>query len=181
MEFLYSVVRESYARVVYTHKIHEKEREIQSALSTFSKWVNVVLGAVTLGGLVAALTETFPWAIWLGVGVGVLNVGYMLVQLSFDPQRVAALHRDTAKDLLFVRDGYQTLIADMMSKFVDAATARDKRDELDAMALDAYRMAPDTSQLALWLATRSLKVKKDMTFSTEEIDAFLPKALREGS
>lgn len=178
MDYLLASVRDSYARVVYTHKIHEKEREVQSALSTFSKWVNVVLGAVTLSGLIAALTQTFPWALWVGVAVGILNVGYMLTQLSFDPPRRAGLHRAAAKQLLGVRDGYLTLIADIMGGYLDAEEARERRDHLDALAEEAYRLAPDTGKVALGMALRGLKVKKDLTFSTDEIDAFLPQSFR---
>lgn len=181
MDYLLSEIRDSFGRVVYTHKIHEKEREIQSGLSTFSKWVNILLGAVTLGGLLAALTETFPWALWVGVVVGILNVGYMLAQLSFDPQRRAGLHRAAAKQLLSVRDGYQTLIADVMAGVLDEETARRRRDELDIVAQEAYRLAPDTGRLAYRWAMRGLKVKQDKTLSNEEVDAFLPEGLRAGS
>lgn len=181
MDALIANIRESFGRVVYSHKIHEKERERQSALSALSKWVNITLGAVTLGGLVAALTQAASWALWLSVGVGTLNVGYMLAQLSFDPLRRAGLHRAAAKQLLGVRNSYQALIADLEGGFLTADEAREKRDELEVLADDAYRLAPDTSRWAYRRAKRSLKVEEDMTFSTSEIDAFLPEGLRSGN
>jgi hypothetical protein len=181
LDALLANIRESFGRAVYSHKIHEKERELQSRLSTVSKWLNVALGAVTLGGLVVALTQAVPWALWLSTVVGTVNVGYMLAQLTFDPLGKAALHRAAAKQLLGVRNGYQTLIADLEGGFLTADEARVKRDELEVLAQEAYRLAPDTSNWAYKQAQRSLKVGEDMTFSTAEIDAFLPEQLRRGS
>lgn len=178
MDALTADIREKYGRVVYAHKTHEKERERQSRLSVISKWINIGLGAITLGGLVAALTNTATWGLLLSVVVGTLNVGYMLAQLSFDPLRRAFLHRAAAKQLLAVRDGYQTLIADLEGGFVKPNDARDKRDELDLLAQEAYRLAPDTSNSAYKQARKGLKENEELTFSEAEIDALLPAAFK---
>lgn len=181
MEPLLASIRESYGRVVYTHKTHEKERERQSRIANLSKWTNVVLGAITLGGVIAALGTSTAWVLFLSIAMATLNVGYALVQLSFDPRGQAGLHRAAAKQLLIVRNHFQALIADIKSGCLSDDQARNRRDELDAISAEAYRLAPDTSRRAYARAQRSLKFAEDMTFSVAEIDALLPHGLRETS
>ncbi len=40
-------IRESFGRVVYSHKTHEKAREIQSRRASLVKWVNILLATAT--------------------------------------------------------------------------------------------------------------------------------------
>lgn len=171
-------VREVFGRMVYTHKIHEKERERLSRLAVISKWVNIVVSAATLGGVVTALGAGSVGFLVASVCLATLNVGHAFVQLSFDPLRDAGLHRAAAKQLLVVRNGYESLVIDMMSGAVTDDEARARRAELEAQAQDAYRLAPDSSGRAYASAQKALKLKEDLTFSSDEIDAFLPEGVR---
>lgn len=175
-------VRQLFGRAVYSHKTHEKDRERLSRLGLWLKWLNVVVGALTLGGIVTVLLGSMGQVqLVVSATLATVNVGLSLVQLSFDPLREASLHREAAKRLLLVRDGYETLIADIVGGDVTDDRARSRRDELQKQGLDAYVFAPDTSPRAYARAQKALKVSEDMTFSTAEIDAFLPEALRENS
>ena len=58
-EKLLSVVRELYGRVAWTHKTHEKDREIWSNKVCRVRWVNVVLiGITTLLATAGAITNS---------------------------------------------------------------------------------------------------------------------------
>jgi hypothetical protein len=48
-------IRESFGRVVYSHKTHEKAREIQSRRAVLVKWVNIVLTTVTSATLLSTV------------------------------------------------------------------------------------------------------------------------------
>ena len=172
-------VRQLFGRAVYTHKTHEKDRERLSRLGTILRWFNVVLGALTLGGIVAAIfgSQGTTQLVLSGI-LATINVGAALAQLSFDPLGQAAFHRDAAKQLVSVRDGYETLIADIVSGSLRPEDVRARRDALQSRAQEAYRYAPDTSRRGYALAQKGLKVSEDMTFSAAEIDALLPEALR---
>lgn len=175
-------VRQLFGRAVYSHKTHEKDRERLTKLGLALKWLNVVVGALTLGGIVTVLLGSLGQIqLTASATLATINVGLSLVQLSFDPVREASLHREAAKRLLQVRDSYETLIADIVGGEVTDDRARSRRDELQKQALDAYVFAPDTSPRAYRRAQKALKVSEDMTFSASEIDAFLPEALRENT
>lgn len=71
-----------------------------------------------------------------------------------------------------------SLIADLMSGTITEAEGRVRRDELQQAARDAYADAPRTSTKAFKRAQDGLKNNEEMTFTSNEIDLFLPEALR---
>ncbi|MEU2913460.1 hypothetical protein [Streptomyces massasporeus] len=79
-----------------------------------------------------------------------------------------------------VRESYISLIADLMSGTVSGAEGRERRDELQQAARDAYADAPRTSSRAFERAQGGLQNNEEMTFTSREIDLFLPEALRLG-
>lgn len=170
-------IRESFGRVVYTHKTHEKDRERFSRFATTSKTVNIALCALTFGGALTALGGGGTSFLVATVFLSTLSAAYALFQLSFDPQRTAERHRSAAKSLLVVRNDYENLLADAASGALTLDEIRTRRDELESQASDVYKLAPDTSSAAYSAAQKALGVNEDMTFSNEEINRFLPAAL----
>ncbi|WP_370053431.1 SLATT domain-containing protein [Leifsonia sp. EB41] len=172
-------IREAYGRLVYTHKVHEKERERLSGFSIIARWVNIVLSALTFGGIILILgTDDLAWKI-ASAALAVLTAGFAIFQLSFDPAKSAEAHRTAAKRFLELRNLYELLIADMVSKDTSSQELRHRRDRLSATASEVYRSAPDTSSTAYKRAKKALGVGEEMTFAEKEIDQFLPEALRQ--
>jgi hypothetical protein len=170
-------IRESFGRVVYTHKTHEKAREIASAKADLSKWTNIVLTTLTSGTLLSTIITNQKSLLYVGSALAALALAFTIFQLSFDPGSEAERHRATAKELWYVREKYIHLLADI-AKNSEAIDISSKRDELvDELKL-IYKFAPDTTSRAYEKAQRALKISEDMTFSSEEIDRFLPSGLR---
>ncbi|WP_394365520.1 hypothetical protein [Streptomyces sasae] len=67
-----------------------------------------------------------------------------------------------------------------MSGTVSNAEGRERRDELQQATRDAYADAPRTSNRAFERAQAGLQNNEEMTFTSHEIDLFLPEALRLG-
>lgn len=97
---------------------------------------------------------------------------------TFKFDETSAARRDIASKLWDVRESYISLIADMMSGEISDADARKRRDELQTLARDVYSTAPRASGRAFARAQDGLKNNEEMTFTTREIDLFLPEALR---
>lgn len=172
------VIRESFGRVLYTHKTHEKDRERLATLGTISKWVNICLSGVTFGGIVATVgTKDTSWLV-VSLILSTLSAGFAVFQMSFDPLKKAAGHRAAAKQLLGIRNQYLHLMADIVDGSLAASEIRDRRDQLEKEAVDAYAVAPDTSPRAYEQAQASLQIQEDMTFSDDELNRFLPISLR---
>jgi hypothetical protein len=69
-------------------------------------------------------------------------------------------------------------MADIVDGSLTAGQIRDRRDQLEKEAVDAYAVAPDTSPKAYKKAQASLQIQEDMTFSDDELNRFLPISLR---
>ena len=172
------VIREEFGRVAYTHKTHEKARELCSRQATISKWVNVVLNALTFGGVFTSVISENRDFLLVALFFATVTAGYTLYQLSFNPSQEAAEHREAAKSLLKIRDNYIHLLADIKGNALSPNEIRSQRDDLSAQAQKVFFAAPDTSYKAYSLARKSLKKREDLTFSDEELDKFLPSNLR---
>lgn len=171
------VIRESFGRVVYSHKTHEKAREIESSRAAKVKYANVFLTAMTGGSLVTTLVTDRRIALYVGSVLGAITLGFLIYQLRINPEREAERHRAAAKELWSIRERYLNLIADATVD-PENADVKARRDSLVQELGLVYKFAPDTSSKAYMAAQKALKVDEEMTFSDHEIDAFLPKPLR---
>ena len=172
------VVRELYGRVAWTHKTHEKDREIWSGRVCLMRWVNVLLigitsilatvGAISNNQMVFIITSIF----------GAVSTAFVVYQLSFNPEKSESEHRMAAKRLLYLRDQYLILIQEAMSNRTPIEQLQNKLESLHRETSIVYEYAPDSSSKAYSAASEALKTKEDLTFSREEIDMLLPEDLR---
>jgi len=176
-----SQVRESFGRVVYSHKVHEKQADI-----CFSKhrWQQGVLIGLTAIGSVTFLTEVVGLlanrtAASLTTSLVALLVTWAsLGAKTFNYFEEAEAHRATASQLWTVRGSYISLITDLMAGDISGVDAQVRRDELQEKVYAIYSVAPRTSGRAFKRAQDGLKNNEEMTFTPHEIDLFLPEALR---
>ncbi len=173
---LVQVIRESFGKVVYSHKAHEKAREIASRKAARVKWFNIVLTSLTSGSFLSNVIVDKTWLTVVSSALGALTVAYMVYQINFNPERDAERHRQTANELWYIRERYIALLADLRNGMtVSAATAR--RDALAEDLKLIYKFAPDTDSKAYRQAQTALKVNEESTFSNDEINHFLPESL----
>lgn len=174
-------IRECFARVVYSHKTHEKQGDLCATTLTRYKIVQIALAAVTTSGALAILfTDDFILkCITASVSlISLFVTGYMK---GFDPGAAAQKHRDTAADLWAIRESYLSLLTDFASGKIDDGLARERRDYLQNSLAAIYKSAPGTSGKAYAKAQNGLQKLEDYTFNPGEIDKFLPPALKQGT
>ncbi len=179
--YLLAQVRESFGRVVYSHKTHEKQADICSRRDRLQQAALVGLTAISSGTFLASVVGVVsnPEAGSLVTSfIALLVTATSLATKTFKFAEGAAAHRGTAAQLWDVRESYVSLIADMMAGTIPDADARTRRDELQESARDAYSEAPRTTSTAYGKARDGLKNNEEMTFTAGEIDLFLPAALR---
>ena len=162
---LLAQVRESFGRVVYSHKTHEKQADISFSRYKWQQATLIALTALSSGTFLTLVFGLFGNSTWssLATSFCALLVSWMsLGAKTFKFDETSAAHRDIASKLWDIRESYISLIADMMS------------------GEDIYFTAPRTSGRAFTLAKDGLKNNEEMTFTAHEIDLFLPEALRLG-
>lgn len=178
---LLAQVRESFGRVVYSHKTHEKQADICFVKHRWQQGVLAFLTAVSSGTFLVAVAGLLDDPVVTSIVTSSIALLVTWISLGTKTFRFADesdAHRGIASRLWDVRESYISLIADLMSGTVSGVECRERRDELQEAARDAYSDAPRTSSKAFVRAQDALKKNEEMTFASREIDVFLPEALR---
>jgi hypothetical protein len=171
-------IRECFGRVVYAHKTHEKCADILLCRLSWLKNTQIVLSVLVSGSL---LTEILADHVSKRIVPTVLSGMLVFVNLYFKNYnygQIAQTHKETADRLWNVRESYLSLLTDLVGGLVSLPQAADKRDKLQKELATVYSRAPRTNSSAYAKAQRALKYNEDMTFAVEELDAFLPDALK---
>ena len=171
-------LRECYGRVVYTHKTHEKCADLLlDRLSTIKIW-QIVLSALTTGGFVSSFLGSGN----IGSIIGVIISSTLLVlnayTKNYDLGELAQKHKQAANDIWLIREKYLSLLTDLAMDDMSLNNIKIERDKLLKELHSVYAGSPSTTYKAYRKAQEALKKNEDMTFSEEEIDAFLPIELR---
>lgn len=172
------VIRESFGRVVYTHKTHEKAAEIEDNKSERVKWVNIILTSLTSLSLISSFFNSYPLLYWSSTILSIAALAFVVYQLSFNPEQQSERHRQTAKELWVVREKYVSLLADIKNSVLSPEETRKQRDRLTEELKLIYKFAPQTTSAAYTKAQVALQINEELTFSDKEINAFLPESLR---
>ncbi|MCG8905604.1 SLATT domain-containing protein [Pseudomonas sp. DP-17] len=174
-------VRECFGRAIYTHKTHEKMADRCAASLRNWKIFQIAIAALTASSALISAIFGQDWAKMAAAALSFLTLiisGYMK---GFDPGGTAQKHRDTASSIWAIRESYLSLITDMKSNAISYEKAAERRDELQQKLASIYENAPQTNSSAYRDAQVGLQENEEYTFSDEELDRFLPKALRKDS
>lgn len=173
-------LRECFGRVVYTHKTHEKCADILlKRLSRIKLW-QIILSAVTTAGFIGAIFGAGKIGALLGVLVSAALLAVNAYTKDYDLGELAQKHRQAGADLWIIREKYLSLITDLKMEEKPIESLQEGRDALLQELHAVYSGAPSTTYEAYRKAQEALQKLEDMTFSDDEIDAFLPKELKRG-
>lgn len=172
-----NVIRETFGKVVYTHKTHEKASDICINESKRLKGINVFLLVLTSGSAVGSILKGQDFLFVTSI-LATLALLVAVYQLSFNLEGLGREYKIIAKRLWFIREKYQNLIADVMGERYASKEIAEKRDSLLLELNKILENAPPTDSKAYSKARKSLKIDEEMTFSNKEVDNFLPEELR---
>jgi hypothetical protein len=179
--YLLAQLREAFGRVVYSHKTQEKQADLCFRKHRVQQAALIIFTAASTGTFLAALLGNFvtpKFASLTTSFIALVVTAVTLATKSFKFGEEAEAHRDIASRLWDVRESYLSLIADLMSGATPVTDARTRRDELQEATRATYAAAPRTTAKAFRQASSGLKDNEEMTFTSREIDLFLPEALR---
>lgn len=178
VEILETQIRESFARVVWTHKTQEKCADILNKRKDQIKVWQILLSALTTSGI---LVTVFGDQQWVGISTALIStalLGLNTYTKNYDLGELAQKHANCATFLWNVRETYFSLLADIRAGVLSEDAIRERRDHLQKEVFSIYKGSPRTISAAYNKATKALKKNEELTFTDEEIDVFLPKALR---
>lgn len=171
-------LREIYGRVVYSHKTHEKCADILLSRLSNIKWCQIILSALSASGYVSTLLGAGAAGSIVGSTFSVLLLALNLYTKDHDMSEVASKHKRAANDIWLIREKYLSLIADLVIGRKPLEVLQQERDALAKDLHAVYSTAPSTNSRAYAKAQKALKHNEEMSFSDEEVDAFLPAQLR---
>ena len=178
-----AAIRQTFGCVVYTHKIHEVCAENETKKNLKISITNIVIVWLTLATLIIYLLnkEVIIWN-YLGISLTVIEIIFLIIQLTFNFWDKSSQHKKTALSLLHIRDEYIWLIADIINETINGDQIIAKRELLQSKLNVIYNFALPTSRKAYQEAQKRLNPIgivdwEDFTFTDKEIDRFLPKEL----
>ena len=171
-------LRELFGRTTYSHKTQEKCADIFLRNLSIIKWGQIVLSAISTAGFISV----FFGAGGIAAIVAAVVSATLLILNSYtkdlDLAELALKHRKAASDMWLVREKFLSLITDLNIGGKPLGTIQHERDALIEQLHSTYSAAPSATSRAYQKARKALKRDEEMTFSDDEIDAFLPKELR---
>lgn len=171
-------LRECFGRVVYSHKTHEKCADILLERWSRIKLTQIILSAMSAAGFIASVFENGKAGAIAGVFISSTLLAVNAYTKNYDLGALAQKHKQTANGLWLIRERYLSLITDLVMGEKPIERLQSERDSLLAQLHEVYSGSPPTTGDAYAKAQQALKVKEDLTFAEEEIDAFLPKELK---
>lgn len=173
-------LRECYGRVVYSHKTHEKCADILlERLSTIKLW-QILLSAFTTGSFITTFLGSGHEAAAIGIVLSTALLVLNAYTKNYDLGELAQKHKQAANDIWLIREQYLSLLADLAMGQKPLEAIQKERDNLLGTLHNVYAGSPSTTYAAYKKAQEALKRNEDMTFSDQEIDAFLPRELKRG-
>lgn len=175
---LIETIRESFGRVVYSHKTHEKMAEILEEKRTWATIIEVISLALSASGILSLQYHDETIVKGVAAGLAFISLGFALYRAFANLDHRISENKRTACSLWIVREHYINLISDLSEGRLSEKTAQDERNHLQNVTHKIYEVAPQTTSCAYKKAQDALKKNEDFTFSNEEIDKFLPKSLK---
>ena len=179
-----SIIRQSFASTVFTHKVQEVASENQEKNVFIIKIINIVLVSIVLILLIiqASNPENLIFS-FIGAGVTVAEIIFLIIQLSFNFEQKVIMHKNSALKYMGLRDAYRSLITDVMNEVIQTNEIVSRRDLLQREYQIISDLAPQTSNKEYSEAQKRLNKRgavsgEEFTWSDEEIDWFLPESLR---
>lgn len=177
-ENLLGVAKELLGRLVWSHKIHEKQGEILAAKDHRVKGWNVALVALTA---ISAVIGSFYMCQAINIAtalLGAASTSFLIYQLTFAYESKASEHRVAAKHLMALRDRTVFLIEEILAGRSNYPNLRHTLKEIRIEVTKVFELAPDTTPEAEALAKIALEGKEDFSKLDTGADKFLPKTLQ---
>lgn len=179
-----SIIRQSFANTVFTHKVQEVATEKQEKNVSMIKKVNIFFVLIVLVFLILQVSNPSNLIFsYISAGVTVAEIIFLIIQLSFSFEQRVVMHKNSALKYMALRDSYRSLIVDIMNDRIPEEMIITRRDLLQREYQTISDLAPQTGDEEYLKAQECLNKRgrvdgEEFTWSDEEIDRFLPERLR---
>ena len=186
---LYYSILERYVKIVWAHKIQEKQADRYLKKASRVKHHISCFTVLTTGGALSAVFPFLPCISYNGQTIDIINsvTALFAMVLSYFSLRYgdgvletkAKENKKSAAVLRNLRNKYDSLLSDIFADILTIDQIIERRQLLENEE-DELNLLPlaHTTPRAVKEASKSLKVDKESTTENEEIDSIVPKHLR---
>lgn len=174
---LLATLKDQYGRLLYTYTTHLKEARLLATQNARFKLADIILSAVTTGGLLGVI---FSDASLYEIISCCSSVALLAISLYTKEARLAELsveHKEYANKLWLVREKYLALMTDV--PMLTYAETAQRRDDLQQELATLYQREPLTGKRSYQEAQNALKNDEEQFFTKEELNKILPLHLRD--
>ncbi len=171
-------IRNTYASVVWSHKIQEKQADIYSQRYKVLKVIEVITVSFVSLGIVSTIFADPLWLKLLATLISFASVFVTVYLMSFDLPTLISNHKSCANSLLKIRNDLQALLLMIKLKNGTINELLEQYKNLNDEINKIYSTAPSTTDKAVKMANKALKIQQDNTYSDIEIDQYLPEGLK---
>lgn len=177
-QILEDSVRSTFGRVMWSHKIQEKQADILYSQAFWITAFNIILASSTSAGIVSIIFLDKYWMKIASAAVSFLSTALVALSKQLDLAERVKEHKKAATDYLSVKDQLQILLMKIHLR-QDSFNDLKKEYILLAASVDAINaQAPQTTDGAVSRADKALNKKRDDEITDEEINNSLPQSLR---
>jgi len=175
----FEILKRSLGNIIYSQKTQEMATIRKRGYTKYIKIINIVLVA---GVFIALFLQVFnpneKIYLYIGIAVTIAEVLFLIFQLSFNSEKEAIKHKNTANKLWLMREKHLNLLTDIKNETYVSKTISEKRDSLTAELNKIYETAPQTDSSDYKKASIALNGDEKPRADNEEMDNFLPENLR---
>lgn len=175
----FEILKRSLGNVIYSQKTQEMAvvRKIG-----YSKWIKIGNISLVAFILLALFLQIFnpneKMFLYVGTGLTVLEVLFLIFQLSFNPEREIGEHKKTANKLWLMREKYLNILTDIKNETYVSKAISEKRDVLTLELNQIHKNAPQTNNKDYKKANIKLNGNEKPRADDAEMNNFLPENLR---
>lgn len=178
MEYLEDQIRQLLGGVVWTHKIQEKQADIYLEKYNRFEIIRILLQVITTSGIISTIFVDYMVAKVISAVFSAISLYVTTYLKSYDLKELYRKHKETALMLLSLREEIISIICEIkLEKYTEDELIK-KRDIVNIKYIEICNSALDVSKEAVDRASLALKQQNDSNYEDEEIDKFLPIALR---
>lgn len=170
--------RNIFGRVMWSHKIQEKQADIYLDESRGLAICSIVFSSVASCGLIATLFADPYWLKLVSTLMSCISTILIAVIKRFDFEKLIQNHREFATRYLAVKDQLMLLLYQIRLHDKDCDFFEEELRSLVSKVSEINSIAPQTTNCAVSLASAALHKHKDDDITDEEINNGLPPSLR---
>ncbi len=176
---LYKCIQGRYVKITWTHKIQERQAEINFIKSKRVKNVTCFLSAITTGGALSSIMPFLDSQIpTILTAIFALCLSYYTIRFRDGQlEENAKQNKSFAAKMHDLRNRYESLMSEILAEIYTDEQIIERKDRLEQLEKEYYENAPHTSKYAVEQAEQALKTKKESITEEKEIEAIVPKDL----